>query len=406
MNLPTASVHPPRATEIPQWNPSLKGLRCLRCNTTYRVALHHTGCPLCEAEGHHVSLAASYQGPARSGVRLPFRGVLSLGEGSTPALDLPALAREVGVARLSIKDESRNPTGSHKDRMSAFGAAHALAAGADTVVLSSSGNAAISAAAYCQAAALACEVATYADMPPAYVHELERLGARRLTFDDNQARWQYVAARAQDPRVLALTNHKLPALGSAPLALEGYKLIAAEIAGAMPVPGHILVPTSRGDLIWGIYRGFCELVESGQVDAMPRLWAVEPYARLGYVLAGEPLHGDYPGNTAQFSTAGSTVTWLQFEATTRSGGGAVDIDDGRARAARSALLQAGFAPELCSAAALAALQALVGSGRIGALDHALLILTASTARDPSWPDLVSAASPSIPPSLPFVGASS
>ena len=57
----------------------------------------------------------------------------------------------------------------------------------------------------------------------------------------------------------------------------------------MPVPGHILVPTSRGDLIWGIYRGFCELVESGQVDAMPRLWAVEPYARLGRVLAGEPL---------------------------------------------------------------------------------------------------------------------
>lgn len=384
-----------RMTWRPRWNPALEGLRCLRCETLYPVALRHTGCPACAAQGHHVSLAASYRDGAHGSVRLPLEGVPSIGEGDTPWTDVPQLAQAAGVARLSLKDESRNPTGSHKDRMSSFGVAHALAAGADTIVLASSGNAAISAAAYAQAAGLACEAATYENMPRAYVEELDRLGAKRFCFEDNAARWQYVAQRSLQPNVLALTNHSLPALGSAPLAIEGYKLVAAEIARSGAIPDHILVPTARGDLIWGIHRGFRELVDSGQVAKMPRLWAVEPFARLTRVLAGEPLHGSFPGTSAQFSTAGATVTWLQHEAVTRSGGGAIAVDDRQARSARSALQRADFSPELCSAATLAALQSLVRAGRIAASDHALLVLTSSSRRDPSWPDDPSGGTPSV-----------
>ncbi|HSH92180.1 MAG TPA: pyridoxal-phosphate dependent enzyme [Ramlibacter sp.] len=398
MNSPTTSAAHPTAKGMPSWNPLLEGLRCLRCGTLHPVSLQHAGCASCESEGHHVSLAASYRRSTHGGIHLPFEGAPSLGEGSTPSLDLPQLAKVAGIAKLTVKNESANPTGSHKDRMSAFGVAHALATGADTIVLASSGNAAISAAAYCQAADLTCEVASYDDMPESYVQELQRLGARRLSFRDNAARWQYVSARAQLPNVLALTNHKLPALGSAPLAVEAYKLIAAEIAQAGAIPDHILVPTSRGDLIWGIFRGFSELVESGHVDKIPRLWAVEPFPRLGRVLAGEPVHGTFAGTTAQFSTAGSTVTWLQLQATRESRGGAVDVDDGRARAARSALRQAGLLPELCSAATLAALHTLVDSGRIGPSEHAMLVLTASSRRDPSWPDETSSAPLFVTPS--------
>ncbi|HYF17344.1 MAG TPA: pyridoxal-phosphate dependent enzyme [Ramlibacter sp.] len=382
-----------RHAEPLRWNPALEGLRCLACGRLEPVRLWHSGCSACAARGVHVSLAASYIEGAKAGVSLPFFGAGSLGEGATPCRDLPALARALGVARLQVKDESRNPTGSHKDRMSAFGTAHAQLAGVRTVVLASSGNAAVSAAAYAAAAGLACEVATYDGMPLPYVRELERLGAVRHSFPDNDARWRFVAERARSDDVLALTNHQLPALGSAPLAIEGYKLLAQEIAEAGELPHHVVVPTSRGDLVWGIWRGLRELLAGGRITEMPRLWVSEPIARLSRVLQGEPLHGSYPGVSAQFSTGGHTVTWLQHEAATGSEGGAVFVPDDQARRARWDLREHGLSPELCAAGTLAAAWQLVRSGRIQRDERVLLVLTAASTRDPSWPD------PGLPASL-------
>jgi len=42
--------------------------------------------------------------------------IVSLGEGMTPLIECPRLARELGVARLTIKDESQLPTGAFKSR--------------------------------------------------------------------------------------------------------------------------------------------------------------------------------------------------------------------------------------------------------------------------------------------------
>ncbi|TWO66025.1 pyridoxal-phosphate dependent enzyme [Caenimonas sedimenti] len=366
------------------WNPALEGLRCLACGSLYEVTLRHDGCPKCATGGRFVSLAASYTRPSETGISLPILGIQQ--HSQAQARVLPALAEALGVARVTVQDESGNPTGSHKDRMSAFGVAHALLAGAGTVVLASSGNAAISAATYARAAGLRCEVAAYADMPPAFVRALDEQGATRLAFADNQARWAHVAHRAGDSGVLPLTNSHLPALGSAPLAIEGYKTIAAEMGAWDSLPDHILVPTARGDLLWGIWRGLSELKASGGIDTMPRLWAVEPFPRLSRVLQGAGLHELHPGQSAQFSTAGATTTWLQHQAVTASGGGAVAIDDGTARRARVSWRSAGIEPELCAAATLAAARQLVAEGRIARSARVCLVLTAGAARDPAWPD--------------------
>jgi threonine synthase len=64
--------------------------------------------------------------------------------GWTPVLDLPRLARELGVAQLLVKDEGRNPTASLKDRASSVGVAHALEQRATTIACASTGNAATS----------------------------------------------------------------------------------------------------------------------------------------------------------------------------------------------------------------------------------------------------------------------
>jgi threonine synthase len=319
---------------------------------------------------------------------MPYTQSFTLGEGCTPLRPMPELARRFGIARLGIKDESSNPTGSHKDRMTAIGVTQALDFGAHTLVLASSGNAAVSAAHYAQAAGLACEVATYDDMPAAYARALDVAGARRFAFADNAGRWAFVRERARQAGFFALTNYSLPALGSAPLAIEGYKPIAHECLEQDGLPDHVVVPTARGDLTWGIFAGFRDLLAGGRIAKLPRIWAVEPFGRLSRVLEGGALAADYPGRTAQFSTAGATVTFLQWQAVIDSGGGAVVVGDDEARAARRLLAQAGISAELCAASALGALQPLRERGAIAAGDHVVLMLTADASRDPSWPDPV------------------
>ena len=367
-------------------NPLLSGLQCLRCDASFPLQLVHTGCPLCAAQGVHVSLRAAYSKKVGLARYLPYGDDSQLGEGATPLITAPNLALHLSIGSLHIKDESKNPTGSHKDRMSAIGVSQAVDFGAHTVVLASSGNAAISAARYAQSAGLACEVACYIGMPKAYADLLDMYGAKRFAFADNAGRWAYVAMRAAQPGTFALTNHHLPALGSAPLAIEGYKAIAYECHAQGHLPEHIMVPTARGDLAWGIFAGFRDLLEAGQIQTLPKIWVVEPFARLANVLSGASLHQSCPGQTAQFSTAGATVTYLQWQAATVSSGGAVIVSDAQAVAARAVLTTHGVSAELCAAAGFAAIEQLRTLSVINAQSKLLLILTANSLRDPSWPD--------------------
>ena len=383
----SALLEPPRASA--DFGQQVSALACLHCGARYPLSLKHDGCPACRTKGLFVSLRADYAGrPNNGGVHQPYSHPFSLGEGGTPCTSSSELADTAGVAKLWIKHESCNPTGSHKDRMSALGVTQALAFGAHTVVLASSGNAAISAARYARAAGLRCEVAAYEGLPAAYADALNAAGAHRFSFADNASRWEFVRQRAALPGYFALTNYHLPALGSAPVAIEGYKLIAQECIAQGCAPEHILVPTARGDLAWGIYAGFRDLLDAGQIEALPKLWVVEPFARLSKVLAGQSLHDNYPGQTVQFSTAGATVTYLQWQAVTASGGGALVVPDAQALAARGVLTQNGISAELCAAAGFAAIEQLHASGAINTQSKLLLTLTANASRDPSHLDNV------------------
>ena len=78
---------------------------------------------------------------------LPAAARVSLDEGSTPVLPVPSAGAAIGLARLFAKDESRNPTGTFKDRCMALAASVARAEGAPGIVCASTGNAGASAAA-------------------------------------------------------------------------------------------------------------------------------------------------------------------------------------------------------------------------------------------------------------------
>ena len=151
-------------------------------------------------------------------------------------------------------------------------------------------------------------------------------------------------------------------------------MVAAEVA-ATALPDLVVTPCSRGDLLSGLHLGFAELGRG-----MPRLIAAEPFPRLARVLAGADYREDFAGETAQFSIAGSTVTWQAVQALRASGGLAVPVDDDAVRLAQAKLARLGFHAELSAASALAALGELAKDGSLAGR-HAVLVLTGSGFRD-------------------------
>lgn len=356
----------------------LTGMTCLRCAESWPVGEYEAGCARCAAEGHASNLRPTY-GPGTPGVVLPYSGALSLGEGGTPLVELPELASELKLGRLSAKLEWCNPTGSHKDRMSAQLIARALDRGATRVVAASSGNGGLSVAAYAARAGIAAEIAVTDALPQLYRRAIAAHGATLVSFADGMARWEHLAKRVEEG-AFAATNYKVPAIGTNPFGVEGYKTLAAELA-AETMPDLVVAPCSRGDLLSGIRLGF-EEIGAG----LPMLVAAEPFPRLERVLAGADYREQFAGDTAQASIAGSTVTWQAVAALRASAGRAVPVADEAARAAQRRLAACGLDAELSAASALAALATLAQGGAMTGR-HAVIVLTGSGLRDPGDTDL-------------------
>ncbi len=284
----------PTAPVVTQ-NHALHSLVCLRCEARHPVADLPQGCPACLANGTPANVVCAYQppngsDPAASGVRLPYSIPFTLGEGGTPLLR-PG-ADIAGDLDLWLKWEGANPTGSHKDRFSAAVVARALYAGYETVAAASSGNAGVSLAAYCGRAGLGCEISVTEDTPGHVVGLMRDLGADVLVFSTAGARWRHLAGHLESPVVLPVTDFRLPPVGSSAFGIEGYKTLAAEILAGLAGrwPDWVVLPTSRGDLAWGVHLGFSELCGDRPV---PRLCLVEPFP------------GCRPSSTAPIRTATS-----------------------------------------------------------------------------------------------------
>ncbi|WP_417219698.1 pyridoxal-phosphate dependent enzyme [Achromobacter spanius] len=364
-----------------QMNPGLSGLRCIRCTRLWAPGDYPEGCPHCLAAGHPATLECVYE-PSSGGntMPLPVLAPITLGEGDTPCLDASDLAVAEGIGQLWLKCEAANPTGSHKDRMAAQLVSRAQLAGATRVAAASSGNAGVSIAAYCAAAGLQADIAITRNCPPLQREAMQRFGARLSAFEDSLARWPYVEDLCRNQGAFAGTNYLNPPVGTHPYGVEGYKPIAAEILDRCGTPTDIIVPTARGDLLWGIFLGWQHLLQSGRIQRLPRLHAIEPHARLSQAQASGDARGLWDAATAQYSIAGGTCTLQSLEALSRSGGTPVEIDDKAAAQAQQLLDRRGISTELSSAAALAAVAKLRRSGVLDAESSVVLMLTSDGRR--------------------------
>jgi threonine synthase len=197
-------------------------------------------------------------------------GLVTLGEGGTPLLrsrsDLPV--------ELWLKDETRNPTGSHKDRALAVAITAARARGVRRSAVVSAGSTGLAHAAYCARAGIESVVVMGSDSDPGRAALIAALGARPVRvsapIDDAIERLQELGERGI-VHVASTTRR------SNPEQAEGCKTIAYEIVEQLGrAPDVVLVPTGGGGTIGAVHRGFVDERAARRVDRLPRLAAVVP----------------------------------------------------------------------------------------------------------------------------------
>src|SRR3546814_3145211 len=124
-------------------------------------------------------------------------------------------------------------------------------------------------------------------------------GAQIVTASDSLERWDHIANMVKEQSAFPATNYLDPPVGSNHFGLDGLKTIAYEMFEELgpDLVDAVLVPTSRGELIWGLFEGFRQLKAADLTTALPRLFAVEPFARISAVLGGGTVTGSCPGLT-------------------------------------------------------------------------------------------------------------
>ncbi len=390
-----------------------EGLMCIRCGHGAALDAFDRACAPCAADGVASNLTVHYgetpapkrddmsDGPRsmwRYARHLPISAdeAVSLGEGATPLI----AADGVVPCRLLIKDESRNPTWSFKDRLASVAVSWARHIGAKVVATSSTGNAGAAAAAYAARAGLPCVVLTMDGAAPAMVGQIRSYGAMLLTMATKDERWEALSRGVRELGWFPTSPFFGPAVGSNPIGIEGYKTIAYEIAEQLDwrVPDWCVLPVCYGDALYGMWKGFQEMRRWGWIDSSPRLIAAEVSGSLTAALASDDaMPPDVPREGA--SIAGSIDmtrgTCQALHAVRQSSGMAVTLDDDALIDWRDRLASGvGLFVEASSAAALAAVDRLTASGTIGRDETVVAILTASGLKD-----LGVGAAPAEPPKV-------
>jgi len=204
---------------------------------------------------------------------LPDETPVTLGEGNTPLLELDRIARELGVGRVWLKDESTNPTGSFKARGLAMAVTRAVGAGAMSFVIPTAGNAGVALAAYAARAGRPATVFAPATTPRTILAQIRTFGAE-LSLIDGHIGDCGRAARELSARTGAFDISTL----REPYRIEGKKTLGLELAEQLgwTLPDAIIYPAGGGTGLIGMWRAFLELREAGWVQGpSARLYAVQ-----------------------------------------------------------------------------------------------------------------------------------
>lgn len=311
---------------------------------------------------------------------------VTLGEGMTPLIELPHLAKEVGVRRLWVKDEGLNPTASFKARGLMMAVTRAKALGLPGVCVPTAGNAGIALAAYAAAAAMPCRIYAPESTPPPILGSIRAFGAQL----------ELVAGHIGDAGKATMAFAKESgyfnvATVREPYRVEGMKTMGYEVAEQLDwsLPDAIVYPTGGGEGTIGIWKAVDEMVEWGWLPTSakkPRMIIAQaegcaPLVRAFHAGAEKATPWEDPTTHASgLRVPGPFGDRLTLRTLRASNGDAEAVSEERIRSGTFLLAsKSGIdaAPE--GGAALEATRQLVAKGRLDAKSSVVVFNTGSGA---------------------------
>ena len=304
-----------------------------------------------------------------------------LAVGFSPLIRAPRLAHRLGLRRLWVKDDSRNPTLSFKDRVVAVAAARARDFGFHTLACASTGNLAASVAATAAALGLRAIVFVPADLEPAKIAQAAALGATVVRVDGPYDAVNRLCLELTDE----LDGWAVVNVNLRPFYAEGSKTIAFEIAEQLGwrAPDAVVAPIASGSLYTKIARGFEELVEVGLIEPHAVRYVGGQAAGCGPVAAAfaagatvvEPV-GE-PRTIVRSLAIGSPADGVPSLGLARGSGGSIEgiSDDAVVAAVRDLAESEGIFTETAGGVTVGALRQAIERGVIGADDEVVLVIS-------------------------------
>lgn len=302
--------------------------------------------------------------------------------GGTPLIRVPRLD-EVAGCQVLLKDETRNPSGTFKDRGSAVGVARAVTAGEGRVGTVSHGNMAISVAAHAAAFEIEAVVLVPEDIPSERLGHISRFDPTvlRVAGDYGQL---YVDTLNWGLDVgISFLNSDVPT------RVAGQKTVAYEVIGACGDPPDAMVlPVSSGGNASGVWKALRELRAAGIIETLPRLYLVQTAAcapiATAYREGADRISPTTGGDTIAYSIANPDPPSgnRALAAVRETGGRVLAVDDDAIRRAQDAIATStGLAVEPASATTIAGLQQLVDKGLVNETERVVAIATGTGFRD-------------------------
>ncbi len=381
------------------------GLTCVICGTTYPADFAGYVCPDHGNEGildvtydydrigetfTKESLAAD---PDRTMWRyrplLPIEDdavVPPLTVGGTPLYDAPALAQEVGVAQVWVKDEGREPTASLKDRASAMAVVKAQERNAEVVTTASTGNAAAALSGISASVGQKNVIFVPASAPEAKIAQLLAYGSIVALVNGNYSDAFELCMEASAEYGWYNRN-----TGYNPFMTEGKKTAGLEILEDLGwhAPDAIFVSVGDGSIIGGVHKAMKDAVALGWIDRMPRIFGIQSagsdYLVQAFesgedVLTKAPISADTVADSISADLPRDRIKAMA--AVKETGGAYLRVSDDEILAAIPTLARgSGVFAEPAGAAPYAGLVTAVDRGLVGSEDRVVILATGSGLKD-------------------------
>jgi threonine synthase len=304
--------------------------------------------------------------------------IITLGEGGTPLIPAAALSARTG-AKVWVKFEGMNPTGSFKDRGMTMAVSKAVEAGAKAIICASTGNTSASAAAYAAQAGITAAVLVpegkiaMGKLAQAIAHNAQLLQVQG-NFDDC----------LEIARELA-KNYPVHLVNSVnPDRIDGQKTAAFEVIEVLgDAPDIHIVPVGNAGNYTAYFRGYSEELERGETSKLPHMFGFQAAGSAPIVL-GHVIKN--PETIASAIRIGNPASWaLATAAHDASKGyfGAID-DDKILEAYRILASEVGIFVEPASAISVAGLLERSDAGKIPKGATVVLTVTGHGLKDPQW----------------------